>query len=778
MPLSQVDELLCLDLDVQEKVELIELAADDDNIKLENFYIENISHSHQDIGVAAFQMWVQKTDHINWSQIDELANSKHISQRIKYRFLDEAFSCGGSKIIETITNSTDIWELSPAFHGILLLRALQWNIESNELIQLAEKSLKNLAYEGDINKRLLASSVAYLRRSSPQSLDEIGKSSREPSLWSGILDLIANDTVEVSNKSLTKLESIFKSGDLYKDNIWPKLWNRHQIPLDHLTEAIKVVFAKKGHERKIWEVFSGIETSGLLAAILRLDDDSSFCNAISQLSGLLPFQPDKKSLELINKRIKKVASANRNIPKRIINLVFPEKNSQKSIGDSSVTSREVFFNLVYREEKLENPPETKEEYWSALIEAWEDPEISKINDLTKISRQQPHLYQLCYLETLGRFTGLDEARLKLLDYIRTEEPSELKTIFRSLKNIGTSQCAMELISAITRPNASIELQNEIYNHLSNMDLSKLQDELRSAIKDLNPEPNTEDGIWELKDNLSQLLTTPNMSKPSADTNQTAPNLKQESLDEFLSSRIPVFASMSSEVKRALRTAAFFHLQVDRSGSAKSIDLSPVVDMQYKAMELCFRELFEQPCKELIHNGQLQRKLDVIGYARPIPDRMTQFEDYIGNLPVISTIPFFSKFKLRKMLRAICQFKPGKRFTLDGLKAFGLFFLTFGRKKDRMGLSALFELPFETDTDLFHFCKKLHMFQDIRNRAAHEGFQPDAATDIDAIWQLTRDISDQAYFISSTISAGKPAATADRSKPPHKHEVKIIRKKVS
>src|SRR5690606_9925798 len=111
-------------------------------------------------------------------------------------------------------------------------------------------------------------------------------------------------------------------------------------------------------------------------------------------------------------------------------------------------------------------------------------------------------------------------------------------------------------------------------------------------------------------------------------------------------KIRHYKSLSSEVKRALRTAQFFHNQVSAGGAPESIDLSPVIDMQYKALELLFRETFEEPCTRLIHQGVLQRRLDVIGYARPVPRAMDEFENYVSHLPVIREIPFFSKFKMR------------------------------------------------------------------------------------------------------------------------------------
>jgi hypothetical protein len=214
-----------------------------------------------------------------------------------------------------------------------------------------------------------------------------------------------------------------------------------------------------------------------------------------------------------------------------------------------------------------------------------------------------------------------------------------------------------------------------------------------------------------------------------------------------------------------------------------IDLSPVIDMQYKALELTFRELFEEPCKQIIQTGILQRKLDVIGYARPIEQQMNQFENFIANQPIINTIPFFSKFKLRKMLRAICQFRPGRRFTLDGLKAFGLFFICFGRKECNYGLKNIFPLAL-TDQELAEFCKRLHVFQDFRNRAAHEGFQPEASRDIEDIWCATAEISTAAFKIKHALkeqtSVAQNAYDADDAVKGYRpaQGAQIVHKKVS
>jgi hypothetical protein len=182
------------------------------------------------------------------------------------------------------------------------------------------------------------------------------------------------------------------------------------------------------------------------------------------------------------------------------------------------------------------------------------------------------------------------------------------------------------------------------------------------------------------------------------------------------------------------------------------------------MELLFREFFEDACSRLLQQGQIQRKLDVIGYARPIPKSMDEFENYVSCLPVVREIPFFSKFKLRKMLRAICQFEPGKRFTLDGLKAFGLFFLAFGRHECRFGLNGLIPTPFSNDRDLAEFCRELHIYQDFRNRAAHEGFHPEARNDIESVWRMTAFSVQSAFQIRALWVNANHKAKKDEQLP--------------
>ncbi len=131
--------------------------------------------------------------------------------------------------------------------------------------------------------------------------------------------------------------------------------------------------------------------------------------------------------------------------------------------------------------------------------------------------------------------------------------------------------------------------------------------------------------------------------------------------------------------------------------------------------------------------------------------MQSFEDYIADLSIINTIPYFSKFKLRKMLRAICMYRPGKRFTLDGPKAFALFLLVTARKSCPYSLEKIFDLYFFTDLELFDFVKQVHSLQDSRNRAVHEGLTWEAREEIDNMRKQSYSIIDTCLKIEMKLN---------------------------
>lgn len=372
---------------------------------------------------------------------------------------------------------------------------------------------------------------------------------------------------------------------------------------------------------------------------------------------------------------------------------------------------------------------------------------------TNAMRTKTGIYRIISIRALGKRRQSDLAVLKLLDFVRSGDVRELTEVARALGAIASPRAVQELISMISRDNAAVDLQIEIAGILKNQKLDGHRDALAAAVAHMagrikasrrNGESN--DALVEVWEALTDLAGSP--------VSVAVPAMDARVMDDALGKSIPHYEQLSAEVKRALRTAWYFHRQIETGSAAASIDLSPVIDMQYKAMELLFREYFEDACLRLVQQGTIQRKLDLIGYSRPIQEKMDEFENYIAAMPVIKAIPFFSKFKMRKLLLALCQFKPGRRFTLDGLKAFGLFFFIFGRSECRFGLAGILPVvpaAFKDQSVLAEFCRLLHVFQDFRNRAAHEGFHPDAAADINGIWRNTAEIVQLAHAMKRVLA---------------------------
>ena len=131
-------------------------------------------------------------------------------------------------------------------------------------------------------------------------------------------------------------------------------------------------------------------------------------------------------------------------------------------------------------------------------------------------RQAPALYQICFIDTLGRFKGVDTAALKLLDYIRSQEEDVLRSIIHALSGINTNRSVQELVAFLTRPNVSFHLQMEITQVLQEADLSLLQSELRSAINDIKYDGTGDNPVWELREAISSLLLIEEPESPSGE----------------------------------------------------------------------------------------------------------------------------------------------------------------------------------------------------------------------------------------------------------------------
>ena len=802
LPLPLVRDLLYLNLSQKEHILLLQCADAKNPIALEDFLTRGLFHWEQNVASIALRSWAYLTPNLLWHRTLPLVFDDKIAQRLSYTLLEMAWHGGGDILIEKFTKLTALESMSPAFLSLLFNRALTWHYQSDRLLEISLSYLRRVNEADFSADKTIPPMIAYLAQFAPKKLSEveIGKGIGI-CLWSDMIKGVTREQrlgkkLKDLDKKLKKdLESPEKKPEFLPD--WPVIWQRQELPTETVALALKVALQSQSlkslYQEDLYMLFGGIGSNRLLAATLLLESPIDQAHTAGILGNLLNLKDqnvltERFKTKLSKDRKKELEPFKKALPKefglqlgtlsedfseilqeRLQVLIKPQEMGEKDLmfkvdltkdASQETKQREEFIKLVFEGGSFSS--EATDQPWHTLAKAWHHPRKEDLDSLAKAARTLPPLLQAFYIMTLGRFHGADEAALKLLDYVRHHDPLVISYVISSLGKINTQRSLQELVAFLTRPNVTHEQKIDIATILHEKDLSQLQAEIRSAISDMGLDQSEDEVKQELKEALQELIipsppstsTEPEPAKGSFANAANAPTPTSVELDQHLLKKIPLYHRLSSEVKRALRTAQFFHLQVNFAGNLKTIDLSPAIDMQYKALELSFRECFETPCSIIINQGILQRKLDIIGYARPIPQAMEDFERYIEKLPIITTVPFFSRFKLRKMLRALCQYRKGKRFTLDGLKAFGLFFVCFSRKDCRYGLHNLFPIKNLSDEELFEFVKTLHMFQDFRNRAAHEGFHPDASNNLDTIWEHTASIVDTMFQVADHIDIGE------------------------
>lgn len=805
-PIELSEDLLCMNLDTKEKISILDLTNTQDLLAFEDFLTSGSRYWDQNLSAFAMRKWVTSTDHLLWFRILSSLKLTHLSQRIKYTVLDLIPYMPGKELLDQMTKTEGLEELSPAFHALLINRCMQWDIFYERVDAIALACVSELKSELWPNHKAIVPALAWLAKYHSDDLEKLLLATWVPDAWKDQIKALLHYP-PIGKKEIQKIEKVIKKSaaeDFWQqfNLLWPPLWRRESLDVTTIKNALAATIDYKMKnqvaEDNYWQLYTGIAQDELLKAVMGLENPIHFAHALNSLKSLLPFPLSLDLIEGAKSRLSSVSSPHdflSILPMRF-RLALHEEEADKTSAtwirisklleeekqfisnnypfnskyvdyksefqlkpkekSEEVKLRQEFFRVSYRNEKIALSKKNSEQFWSLLAYNWLEPNVDDLSNLSTLARKEPRLYHICYIHTLAKFKGKDVAALKLLDYIRTTNQNELSEVINALGGIGTPRALQELVSCITRPNVPTALQLEICEILKTKDLSSLQAELRSALDDLRFKEKEQEkdgnieGIREVCEALSFLITTNNSSDSQTSMTPTEQSDAGPNLDQTLATKIPHYTELSTEVRRALRTAQFFYDQVESGKTAHAIDLSPVIDMQYKALELVFRESFEDFCFNIINQGILQRKLDVIGYSRPIPKAMEEFENYIGSLPTIKDIPYFSKFKLRKMLRAICQYRPGRRFTLDGIKAFALFFLCFGRKKCQFGLANVIDLPFEKDQELYDFCKVMHVFQDFRNRAAHEGFRPEARNDMEGIWSNTAQIIETVFTIKDPL----------------------------
>ncbi|MFK7871553.1 MAG: hypothetical protein AB8C84_00060 [Oligoflexales bacterium] len=743
IPLDVIQDIFCLPLKNIEKSLLIQNIESDQGLALEHFLTSSLMDWNQDLVASALEVWSEKTDTLLWYRLLPLVCSPHVTQRTIYSALNFCHKATGSLLLQSILERNDLFDWSLTLQAFLLERSVQWSVHHDDLEDLCIRILKQDRPD-QWNSRAFAAAVVWSARFQPEVLNPIDFRSKSLA-WSHIISCL----IQQSQKKGTLGKKIAEDNLQRVEQTWPLLWHRHKLKAPQLAEYLPFLVREN---QDLWHWCTGIDEKVLENSLDHISCSVETTKVIGALQGLLPYGLSLKTLKSLQDKIAQAENPAEPLsylpvrlrlkltgntgPTRDMAVVLKEEKSVIS-GEKvdfsgfyieEKSTRKDFFKAVYSQE-YRHP--LGDDIWSSLTRAWNEPPEGSLDTLTAMARKNGGIAQLGYIKVLSK-QHRDEAVLKLLDYVRSQQHAELKMLVTTLGAIGTARAAQELVSLLSRPNVKLEISLDICKELQNYDLTVLQDELRSTLSDLRKR-----GIDEfqlLEEALVPLLLPMDREESLVDQKSGG---QGEDLDRALEEKIPYYNELSTEVRRALRTAQFFSSQ--EVFAISSIDLSPTIDMQYKALELLFRESFEESVQKLLTQGILQRRLDVVGYARPIPASMDRFENMLAGLPIVRDIPFFSRFKLRKMLRAICQYRPGKRFTLDGVKAFALFFLCFGRKQCEYGMQDLFPLDFQADSELAMYCKHLHTFQDFRNRAAHEGFHPEARDDLVGIWEQTSEI---------------------------------------
>lgn len=751
--------LMELRLSDEELASSFDLCVTENKAELELWIMSHFLSWNQSVAAAALRAWARCTDKILWHRLVPILSIPDLPQRIRFTILDLAPLSHGYEITKANLAVANWEDFSGTFHALLTERALQFEIQSERLLTLSKKVLSRANDANFPDQKSLFAAFAYILRHAEKELTKIMPNASK-FLWSSML-ISAAEQHSRRHHLFSKIE---KSIAKMRDGIdltahLPPIWSRFDAPDIILDSLLK-------SQTPSTELLSGFSRRAITDSLCSGKFDPCWSDTIlshspitsvtyvdAMASGFLTSTYNESKFSTLNAARYSASTSKLKIAADGITKITDFALTGTLGIDSCDHPIGKFFDaLLDLPQSLQND----DQIWSALTSAWRAPESAQIANLSAACRKHKGLVHVAFIRLLSRMNGRDEAVLKLLDYIRSEDEILLRSVARALGKINTPRSHLELISMLTRPNSTISVQQEITSILARKDLQGLQKELRSAIQDLRLIPSADNPLNQIRDELTSMLSpTAGLTESKINSAMSPSTTESMDLDGHLSAKIPHYKSLSSEVKRALRTALFFNHTASSSQHADSIDLSPLIDMQYKAMELLYREFFEDIVSQSLQSGSIQRRLDVIGYARPIVRQMDEFESYIASLPVVREIPFFSKFKLRKMLRAICQFEPGRRFTLDGLKAFGLYFLVFGRQSCKAGLSQTLFVGTKDDAELAEFCKELHVFQDFRNRAAHEGFHPDASNDIEGIWRTTASVVKWAFRIKDAQKSATP-----------------------
>ena len=784
--LPLVDDLLCVELPEAEKRFLLRVADSSDATYFEDFLTRSLLFWDQNLAANALHTWRRSTDQKLWGRLLHVLDQDNIPQRIYYILLDYAWYAGGKFFLQSAVTVPSVEEFSEKTVALLFHRLVQWNLYDPEIMHLAEKMAVKTLETPFPTGSALPFAMEYLARFKPEQLTNLLNNPAGHKAW--------GDVVKSFSMNRASFDLICEQLEKFLDQapedpmafyleffaLWPPCWLRFRLPETLVQKALLAVLSRPLPQELPtppgpalnWEFFAGVPEDCLVDILLKVTDPEPLVKACQILGSLLPIPFAGPLAEHIVGCGKEAGrDLWQEIPGRLhFQWGKPSKAKPKVIKspkemkaaflkkcglkdpyvaiDPTVDDpkRQAFFDLAYRGRTGSDEP-LGDNPWTILSHGLRQPDKADRGQVCRTGLTLNGVFIQALFRTLEQFEGCDDVVPALSNYMNTTEESELAPLLRALDGVNTVQANSYLVRFLGKSQVSNGLKLEISQMLAGKDLAYQQPDLRELVKELSGKSLTfTTQEYQLLDSIRSLLLSdtaePEMGATGGEGRGAT--LTKSALDQKVAEMVPESERLPRESLRSLRTAVLILHTIKERKSIEGVDISPAVDMQYKALEILFRSLFEDSTLKLVQSGILQRKLDVLGYARPVKAAMDEFENHISSLPIIQDIPIFSKFKLNKILRAIALYRPGRRFTLDGLKAFGLFFLVFGRNQCRYRLERLYETKFTDDSEMMAFCRDLHVFQDIRNRAVHEGLPVQAMNDVEALWNLTASLIKRGY----------------------------------
>lgn len=783
-------DLLALPLSSKEKKAIIANLDNKASFEAEELLTDFMNAFPSDLGAYMLESFAEKTPGVLWFRLPLLFNHPASHQRIKYKIIEYCSIGSPLLILKTALSSQNpnLEEFSFAYKGLLIRRCLEWNLYEEKITVLAKNILERSVIkteEADYNhnpiKAFYEASFWLLKYDQKFLLDFISSAPREDP-WKKSFQIFSSKIFQsfvFDEKAF--LLNILNSRHLRPifDEKWPSLWERKRLHKEFLSQLI-LTLAKKDIKSlcDFQSYFLGCDVYEMVEAIKSIEDKDVFDLCLTVFRGFILYSFDSFLFEKIKKFSKQVPSylvpLLQNDPIWTYSLIeaytkdhFSEDHSifpshehivktknMSELPDICSGSRKQFFNFYFfglREELHKDQSIKPSEYlWQILLDFYKDPKEEKIKNLWESFLKQNQVFLPLYIEAMGLLKGSDQGFLKVFNFIREDDPVILSSCIKALDGIATAKAVKELITALQRSHVSAEQKVKISHLLDHHETALFKEDLKAVIYEINTKAATAEEK-EIVDNLTHLIDGLGRGEDQNSFLLSETKEFPAALDQQLCLQIQSFDLLPLEVKRALRTAKYFSSKVDQISNIHQIDVSPCIDMQYKALELLYRSYFEQICMSALKKGDLQKKLDLIGYSRGIHSSMERFESYLHQLPIIKQIPYFSLFKLRKMLLSLAAFRSNKRFTLDGIKSFGLFFLVFARKSCPFGLASAFPLHFLNDEELFIFVSQSHLLQDLRNRAVHEGLA-DHSKAIEEVWALSTDLIEKTRQINQARQA--------------------------